>query len=162
MKSQLDEVNKIIAQAANNVMIDDRIETLRDEQKEIGQKVADQEQMLYLLEEFIRFKLNKVSESINSHFKTVNFVLFKEQLNGGIKDCCECSVNGINYSDLNNGHRIVAGLDIISTLNELYGVYCPIFTDNAESVNDFNLPNMEDQMILLEVSCDKELVVYNE
>lgn len=162
LKSQLDEVNKIIAQAANNVMIDDRIETLRDEQKEIGQKVADQEQMLYLLEEFIRFKLNKVSESINSHFKTVNFVLFKEQLNGGIKDCCECSVNGINYSDLNNGHRIVAGLDIISTLNELYGVYCPIFTDNAESVNDFNLPNMEDQMILLEVSCDKELVVYNE
>ena len=162
LKSQLDEVNKVIAQAANNVMIDDRIETLRDEQKEIGQKVADQEQMLYLLEEFIRFKLNKVSESINSHFKTVNFVLFKEQLNGGIKDCCECSVNGINYSDLNNGHRIVAGLDIISTLNELYGVYCPIFTDNAESVNDFNLPNMEDQMILLEVSCDKELVVYNE
>ena len=162
LNSQLDEVNKVIAQAANNVMIDDRIETLRDEQKEIGQKVADQEQMLYLLEEFIRFKLNKVSESINSHFKTVNFVLFKEQLNGGIKDCCECSVNGINYSDLNNGHRIVAGLDIISTLNELYGVYCPIFTDNAESVNDFNLPNMEDQMILLEVSCDKELVVYNE
>ena len=162
LNSKLDEVNKVIAQAANNVMIDDRIETLRDEQKEIGQKVADQEQMLYLLEEFIRFKLNKVSESINSHFKTVNFVLFKEQLNGGIKDCCECSVNGINYSDLNNGHRIVAGLDIISTLNELYGVYCPIFTDNAESVNDFNLPNMEDQMILLEVSCDKELVVYNE
>ena len=86
LKSQLDEVNKIIAQAANNVMIDDRIETLHDEQKEIGQKVADQEQMLYLLEEFIRFKLNKVSESINSHFKTVNFKLFEMQLNGGMKD----------------------------------------------------------------------------
>ncbi len=162
LQSQLDEANKVIAQAANNVAIDDRIETLRDEQKEIGQKVADQEQMLYLLEEFIRFKLDKVSESINSHFKTVNFVLFKEQLNGGIKDCCECSVNGINYSDLNNGHRIVAGLDIIATLNELYGVYCPIFTDNAESINDFNLPKMKDQMILLEVSGDKELVVSNE
>ena len=64
-----------------------------------------------------RFKMSQVSESINSHFKTVNFVLFKEQLNGGIKDCCECSVNGINYSDLNNGHRIVAGLDIISSLS---------------------------------------------
>lgn len=162
LQAQLDEVNKVIAQAANNIMIDDRIETLHDEQKEIGQKVADQEQMLYLLEEFIRFKLDKVSESINSHFKTVNFVLFKEQLNGGIKDCCECSVNGINYSDLNNGHRIVAGLDIIATLNELYGVYCPIFTDNAESINDFNLPKMKDQMILLEVSGDKELVVSNE
>nr|DAM69032.1 MAG TPA: chromosome partition protein [Caudoviricetes sp.] len=134
LKSQLDEVNKIIAQAANNVMIDDRIETLRDEQKEIGQKVADQEQMLYLLEEFIRFKLNKVSESINSHFKTVNFKLFEMQLNGGAKDCCECTVNGVGYSDLNNGHKILAGLDIIRSLSELYGVSCPIFVDNAESL----------------------------
>ena len=134
LNSQLDEVNKVIAQAANNVMIDDRIETLRDEQKEIGQKVADQEQMLYLLEEFIRFKLNKVSESINSHFKTVNFKLWEMQLNGGMKDCCECTVNGVPYSTLNSGHRIVAGLDIIRSLSELYGVSVPIFVDNAESI----------------------------
>ena len=159
LKSQLDEVNKIIAQAANNVMIDDRIETLRDEQKEIGQKVADQEQMLYLLEEFIRFKLNKVSESINSHFKTVNFKLFEMQLNGGMKDCCECTVNGVPYSTLNSGHRIVAGLDIIRSLSELYGVSVPIFVDNAESLNEFNVPDMDTQLILLSVSEDKQLKV---
>lgn len=159
LRSQLDEVNKVIAQAANNVAIDDRIETLRDEQKEIGQKVADQEQMLYLLEEFIRFKLNKVSESINSHFKTVNFKLFEMQLNGGMKDCCECTVNGVPYSTLNSGHRIVAGLDIIRSLSELYGVSVPIFVDNAESLNDFNVPDMDTQLILLTVTEDKQLKV---
>ena len=159
LQSQLDEVNNVIAQAANNVAIDDRIETLRDEQKEIGQKVADQEQMLYLLEEFIRFKLNKVSESINSHFKTVNFKLFEMQLNGGMKDCCECTVNGVPYSTLNSGHRIVAGLDIIRSLSELYGVSVPIFVDNAESLNEFNVPDMDAQLILLTVSEDKQLKV---
>lgn len=159
LQSQLDEVNKVIAQAANNVAIDDRIETLRDEQKEIGQKVADQEQMLYLLEEFIRFKLNKVSESINSHFKTVNFKLWEMQLNGGMKDCCECTVNGVPYSTLNSGHRIVAGLDIIRSLSELYGVSVPIFVDNAESLNEFNVPDMDAQLILLSVSEDKQLKV---
>lgn len=159
LQAQLDEVNKVIAQAANNIMIDDRIETLRDEQKEIGQKVADQEQMLYLLEEFIRFKLNKVSESINSHFKTVNFKLFEMQLNGGMKDCCECTVNGVPYSTLNSGHRIVAGLDIIRSLSELYGVSVPIFVDNCEAVSSGNLPDMESQMICLYVSEDKELKV---
>lgn len=162
LQAQLDEVNKVIAQAANNIMIDDRIETLRDEQKEIGQKVADQEQMLYLLEEFIRFKLNKVSESINSHFKTVNFKLFEMQLNGGMKDCCECTVNGVPYSTLNSGHRIVAGLDIIRSLSELYGVSVPIFVDNCEAVSSGNLPDMDSQMICLYVSEDKELVVSNE
>ena len=159
LQAQLDEANKAIAQVANNAAIDDRIETLRDEQKEIGQKVADQEQMLYLLEEFIRFKLNKVSESINSHFKTVNFKLFEMQLNGGMKDCCESTVSGVPYSTLNSGHRIVAGLDIIRSLSELYGVSVPIFVDNAESLNEFNVPDMDAQLILLSVSEDKQLKV---
>lgn len=159
LQSRLDEVNKIIAKASMNVEIDERIAELQAEQKEIGQKVADQEQMLYLLEEFIRFKLDKVSESINSHFKTVNFKLFEMQLNGGMKDCCECTVNGVPYSTLNSGHRIVAGLDIICSLSELYGVSVPIFVDNAESLNEFNVPDMDTQLILLSVSADKQLKV---
>lgn len=159
LQAQLNEVNAVIAKASMNVEIDERIAELRAEQKEIGQKVADQEQMLYLLEEFIRFKLDKISDSINSHFKTVNFKLFEMQLNGGMKDCCECTVNGVPYSTLNSGHRIVAGLDIIRSLSELYGVSVPIFVDNAESLNEFNVPDMDAQLILLSVSEDKQLKV---
>lgn len=159
LQTQLDEVNSTIAKASMNVEIDERIGQLQEEQKEIGQKVADQEQILYLLEEFIRFKLDKVSETINSHFNTVNFKLFEMQLNGGMKDCCECTVNGVPYSTLNSGHRIVAGLDIIRSLSELYGMSVPIFVDNAESLNDFNVPDMDTQLILLSVSADKQLKV---
>lgn len=159
LETALEDAKAIIVQAAKNVEVDERIAELQAEQKEIGQKVADQEQMLYLLEEFIRFKLNKVSESINSHFKTVNFKLFEMQLNGGMKDCCECTVNGVPYSALNSGHRIVAGLDIIRSLSELYGVSVPIFVDNAESLNEFNVPDMDAQLILLSVTEDKQLKV---
>lgn len=159
LEAALEDAKTIIAQATKNVEIDERIAELQTEQKEIGQKVADQEQMLYLLEEFIRFKLDKVSESINGHFKTVNFKLFEMQLNGGMKDCCECTVNGVPYSTLNSGHRIVAGLDIIRSLSELYGVSVPIFVDNAESLNEFNVPDMDAQLILLSVSEDKQLKV---
>ena len=159
LEAALEDAKTIIAQATKNVEIDERIAELQTEQKEIGQKVADQEQMLYLLEEFIRFKLDKISESINGHFKTVNFKLFEMQLNGGMKDCCECTVNGIPYSTLNSGHRIVAGLDIIRSLSELYGVSVPIFVDNAESLNEFNVPDMDAQLILLSVSEDKQLKV---
>lgn len=159
LEAALEDAKTIIAQAAKNVEIDERIAQLQAEQKEIGQKVADQEQMLYLLESFIRYKLDKVSDSINSHFKTVNFKLFEIQLNGGMKDCCECTVNGVPYSTLNSGHRIVAGLDIIQSLSELYGVSVPIFVDNAESLNEFNVPDMDAQLILLSVSEDKQLKV---
>lgn len=159
MESELDSVKEILAKASMNVDIDERIEELQDEKKEIGQKVADQEQILYLLEEFVRFKLNKISESINSHFDTANFKLFEMQLNGGMRDCCECTVNGVPYSTLNSGHRIVAGLDIIRSLSKMYGVECPIFIDNAESLNEFNVPDMDAQLILLSVSDDKKLEV---
>lgn len=159
LEAALEDAKTIIVQATKNVEIDERIAELQTEQKEIGQKVADQEQMLYLLEEFIRFKLDKISDSINSHFKTVNFKLFEMQLNGGMKDYCECTVNGVPYSTLNSGHRIVAGLDIIRSLSELYGVSAPIFVDNAESLNEFNVPVMDAQLILLSVSEDKQLKV---
>lgn len=147
IQARLDDVNKIIAKASMNVEIDERIGQLQEEQKEIGQKVADQEQILYLLEEFIRFKLDKVSETINSHFNTVNFKLFEMQLNGGMKDCCECTVGGVPYSSLNIGHKIIAGLDIIRSLSELYGVSAPIFVDNAESLTSEQ--TMRSQLILL-------------
>ena len=46
---------------------------------------------------------------------------------------------------------------IIKALQKLYGAYLPIFIDNAESVNDFNLPDMDCQLIKLKVSDDKDL-----
>lgn len=157
--SELDSVKAEIAKASKNVEIEERIGELEAEQKEVGQKVADQEKMLYLLESFIRAKMMKISDSINQHFKTVNFKLFDMQLNGGMKECCECTVNGVPYSTLNSGHRIIAGLDIIRSLSELYSVTASIFIDNAESLNEFNVPDMDAQMILLAVSDDKELKV---
>ena len=157
--TELDSVKAEIAKASKNVEIEDRIGELEAEQKEVGQKVADQEKMLYLLESFIRAKMMKISNSINQHFKTVNFKLFDMQLNGGMKECCECTVNGVPYSTLNSGHRIIAGLDIIQSLSELYGVTATIFVDNSESLNEFNVPDMSAQMILLAVSDDKELKV---
>lgn len=159
LQAELNSVKAEIAKASKNVEIEERIGELEAEQKEVGQKVADQEKMLYLLESFIRAKMLKISDSINQHFKTVNFKLFEMQLNGGMKECCECTVNGVPYSTLNSGHRIIAGLDIIQSLSELYGVTAPIFIDNAESLNEFNVPDMAAQMILLSVSDDKELKV---
>lgn len=153
------EVERRITLSQKNVEIDERISELQEEQREVAQKVADMEKMLYLLEQFIRRKTDSVSESINSKFEGINFKLFENQLNGGLKETCELTVNGVPYSSLNNGHRIIAGLQIIKALQGLYDVRMPIFVDNAESINDFNMPIMECQLVLLKVSDDKELKV---
>ena len=162
LRDSLANIEREIAKSELNDLLDERIIELQEEQKRVAQMVANQEKMIFLLEEFIRFKMDAISASINDKFDGICFKLFENQLNGGLKECCECTVDGVPYSSLNNGHRIVAGLKIIKALQELYGVSAPIFVDNAESVNDFNFPKMDSQLILLSVSDDKKLRIVME
>lgn len=83
--------------------------------------------------------------------------MFDTQINGGLVETCETLVNGVPYSDVNNAGKINAGMDIIATLMEYYGVKAPIFVDNAESIND--LYDLDTQIIRLVVSRDKQLKV---
>jgi DNA repair exonuclease SbcCD ATPase subunit len=156
LQSQLMDCEKQIALSQRNIEIDERIEELQAEQREVAQKIADVEKMLFLLDEFIKYKLDKISDSINSQFEMVNFILFKSQLNGGIAETCECQYNGIPYGSLNSAARIQCGLDIIRTLQRMYGVFVPVFVDNRESCT--NIPTMDCQVISLVVSpTDKDL-----
>ena len=160
-----DEISDIEAhiKAADNTKVKERIAELEEEQKSIGQKIAEQEQMIDLTESFIREKMNMISEKINEKFGgNVTFKLFETQINNGIKETCECTVNGVPYSSLNNGHRIIAGLDIIRSLSELYGVSAPVFIDNSEAISTGNFPDMDTQIIHLIVTDDKELTVESE
>ncbi len=159
LQKQMDAVKEQLVLVKKNDEADDRIAELQKEQREVAQKVADQEKMLFLLEEFIRFKMDMVSDTINQKLDGICVKLFERQINSGIRECCELTYNGVPYQSLNSGHRIVAGLKIIKALQEFYGIYAPIFVDNAESLNDFNLPEMNCQLITLSVTEDKELKV---
>lgn len=154
---ELKKIERELSKSELNIQLDERIEELQQEQREVAQKVADQEKMVNLLEEFIRYKMNKISEIINEKFNGLSFKLFENQINGGLKECCECTVNGVPYKDLNNGHKIIAGLKIIKALQKLYLVSAPIFIDNAEAISEGNMPEMDNQMILLVVSNDKKI-----
>ena len=147
--AELDSVKAEIPKASKNIEIEERIGELEAEQKEAGQRVADMEKMLLLLEQFIRSKMLRISDSSNQHFEMVDFLLFKMQLNGGMTETCECMYNGVPYSSLNAAAKIQCGLDIIRSLSKLYDVYCPVFIDNRESCT--NIPDMNCQTISLYV-----------
>lgn len=159
---ELDIVNQKLAAAMNNDKIDDRIAELKAEQREVSQKIADCEKMLYLLETFTRAKLDAISASINDKFETIKFKLFNVLLNGGIEETCEITINGVPYSSANSGARIVAGLEVINTLGEFYDKSVFTFVDNAETINESNLPAMNNQLIRLSVTEDNELKVESE
>lgn len=161
LKDEIAEIaGKIVA--ADNSKVKERIAELEAEQKEVGQKIAEQEQMIDLVEDFIRTKMNMISEKINGMFSVVSFKLFDNQINGGLKETCTCTVKGVGHSDVNDGHEIVAGLDIINTFSEKFGVRCPIFIDRAGELNEIYIPEMDNQLILLKRVDNQELKVESE
>lgn len=157
IQRQIDEVKKILNDKQHIEASKQRVTELKQEQKELAQKVAECEKVIFLLEEFMRAKMNMLSNAINSKFKLVNWKLFDIQINGGMKETCELTLKGVPYSDLNSAGKTQAGLDIINTLSDIYDVNAPIFIDNREGVN--TIPEMKAQVINLIVSKDKEINV---
>ena len=160
LQNDLIECEKSIALAMKNNDLDTEIEQLQKEQRKKGQEQADCERILHILDKFVKFKMETVQSQIKEALGgEISVKLFEQQLNGETKQTCKLTVNGVPFNDLNNGHKIIAGLNLIKALQNLYDVYLPVFVDNAESINDRNLPDMQCQIIKLKVSDDKELVI---
>lgn len=156
IREELDALNRKFAAVDANERVQERIEELQEEQRMVSQQVADQERKIYLLEEFSRAKIEMLSSAINDNFKLVCFKMFEMQINGGMKETCEMTVDGVPYSSLNSASKLQAGLDVINSLSDLYGISAPIWIDNRESVSE--IPEVNAQVINLYVSpADREL-----
>ncbi|WP_294267701.1 AAA family ATPase [uncultured Chryseobacterium sp.] len=111
-----------------------RIAELQKEEKMLAQSIADIEKQQYIIENFIKLKVDTIEEKINQKFSFVKFKLFDVQINGGMVECCEALIKGVPFSDANTASKINAGIDIINTLCDFYNTSAPIFIDNRESV----------------------------
>ena len=127
-----------------------RMEELREDAKNAAKCLEAIENVLFLIDEYSRYKTQFVENSINGMFRIARFRLFREQANGGVEDRCDVVFDGVPYINLNNGAKINVGIDIINTLSRAYGVTVPLFVDNAESVTA--LEKSVNQIIRLVVS----------
>ena len=160
LKSRLEEVSKIIAQAANNVRIDEQIADMQKKQREYEQAKADAEKILHQLKEVSKRKNELLVEEINQHFGIVSWKLFDYQKNGEYKEVCVPMVDGKEFGvTTNTGREIQAKLDICNSFQKFFDMFIPIFLDGAESLNNEYIPAVDTQLILLTVTEDKQLKV---
>lgn len=153
---QLRFVQGVLAKEALKAQTEKRIAELKADARNAAEILERIEQMLFLMEEFTRFKAKFVEQSINDHFRIATFRLFREQANGGLEERCDVVYDGVPFMGLNNGMKVNVGIDIINALSRHYGVNVPLFVDNAEAVT--RLEPCNSQVIRLVVSeNDKEL-----
>ena len=152
---EINKLNKTLNEREIQEKTKERITELQNEEEVISNKIQELEGQQYALEEFTKTKVELLENAINSKFELVKFRLFDTQINGGLVECCDTLVNGVPYADVNNAHKILAGLDIINTLIKFYGTSAPIFIDNRESINE--IYNIDTQIISLIVTMDPKL-----
>lgn len=158
LKNQIADIQATLSEQKMVDSLLDRINALKKKDSELKAQNQDIERKLWLIDEFTRVKVSSIEESINTKFQLVKWKLFDVQKNGAISEMCEATFNGVEYhSGLNNGARINCDLDIVNTLSNQFGVFMPVFVDNAESVNE--LVAIDSQMIELQVTEDSQLVV---
>lgn len=161
--SQIEVVKGVLGAVQKINDAKDRVTELHEELKQATIEAARCERISLMLENFEKVKTTLLTDRVNSHFKVVKWSFERQQKNGGVEQYCSCSIHGSEYGDntTSQTEKLMAGLDVINTLQEIYGVKAPIWIDNKESYNDWNVPDMDSQLITLTVSEDKELVVLN-
>jgi exonuclease SbcC len=157
IQKEIDELKLQLNQESINQKQKERVEQLKNEERDLADKIAEIEGKEFLCEKFIRAKVDLLEGEINSKFKYVSFKLFNTQINQGIEETCEPLIKGVPFLDANHAAQINAGLDIINTLSEHYQVSGPVFIDNAESINEL-LP-FSGQLVRLVVTKDKSLKI---
>ena len=155
INAKISTVNEGIAATKAAEATKERIAELEQRTRDVAKEFEQVERGIHLCEEFTRTKARLVTESINKHFSRVRFILFRDQINGGLREVCEPT--GINrdgqwveYRSLNFADKINTQLDIVNTLNKHYGVNLPVIMDQGESVT--NPMPIDEQFIRLIVS----------
>lgn len=151
---------KIELGVANNKRIDDSIADLEDKRKDLNQQIADWERKLDLLKEFTRKKNELLQADVNKYLGFATAKLFRPLLNGDTEECCDFVYNGEAYArNLNHGARMLTEVDICRAFQRVASVNFPIIIDDTESVDDWRIPQIDNQLILLKHTQDKELVI---
>lgn len=138
--------------------IDTRVAELESQQAELAAEKSKLDEASYLMDKFIKSKVNMLEDVINSRFKLARFKMFNVMLNGNVEECCETTYKGVPYRSMNNAARINIGLDIINALTSYFKVNAPVFIDNAEAVTEFVPVNSQTIKLIVDES-EPQLVV---
>ena len=135
----------------------ERVEELKEEQRNVGQLLADCQMELDLLREFQKTKCDMLSEAVNKMFFFVKWRLFKMNQDGeGYQEVCEPMIENEPYGRrLNHGSRALAELDICNTFQNIQNISLPLFVDDFDGITENTMEKINQfgrQMIFLKAT----------
>lgn len=151
------EISKLQTLIIESEKAQDRVDELKEEQRNVSQLLADCQQELDLLRDFQKAKCDMLTDKINSMFKFVKWRLFKQNLtDDNFQEVCDPMIENEPYGRrLNHGSRALAELDICNTFQNVHDVSLPLFVDDFDGITENTMEKINQfdrQMIFLKAT----------
>lgn len=164
LQNEADLINKQLSGFESSEKAKVRAKELECELADTGDKIMVIEKKLDVLNKLRLKYVTTIEGDLNNLFnRKIKIRLFEKQVNGGFRETCDVLVQNrqgavVPWQFVNTGGQINASLQIINLISKHLDIYCPVFIDHAESVDD--IFEIDSQVIELEkVTSYTELTV---
>lgn len=160
---KLEELLKKIGSKDMYNALQAEIDSLREELRIVGIKVAEKEGEIAKCKEWIEERANIVSNRINDKLQGCSIQMFSIQKNGEqTPDCVILDKNGVKYGKTNTAETLLINIALQKLFMAHYNVELPIFVDECSRFAPSNVPNIQGQHVLIFATDDKCLNITQE
>lgn len=144
----------VSAQSVRNEKIK-KIEDEKERRRQVIQETIRIEALLEKCREREREWASIIRARASRHLTRCMVKVLEFSKSGNEVDCFSITVDNVDDSVANTANQLIAGIDIALAFQKKYGLNLPLVIDNAEQICKYNLPEVENQMILLYVDDDE-------
>ncbi|MBQ5478076.1 MAG: hypothetical protein IIT64_09805, partial [Bacteroidaceae bacterium] len=136
------------------------LDELRIEQKEKGAELATYEQQRQAVKDYKQEQMEILSRNVNDGLKFSRLEVWSKQKDGTtIPDLVLKDSNGVNFATTNQASRILTSIDVQRFFCEKLGVNLPTFVDESSTINNENLPKLDNVQMFYLFCADTSLKI---
>lgn len=157
-KQLLDEISQLSKKLGLKEEYNKQLQVIQgkqDELKESAIQMALLEKKMHQCEEYEREKAAIIKCRLEGMFNYITVVMWSKTKDGNVVDDCRVlDAEGVDFRVTNTASKIRCGIDISLAVQKHFGLQLPLFVDDADLVNESNMPNIDNQLIKLIVTDD--------
>ena len=145
MQAELEEITQKLAVSDTVTIFKEQLKKLEEEHQELLKEkelLNEREQQLIL---FNNTRAEMLRERVRHNFKLADFITQETTKDGKLIETFKLAVDGIEYSSLNTGMKILVALDLIDNIQRLKNKRLPILIDGLGELT--RLPKLDTQVI---------------
>jgi len=145
LQEELENITKKLAVSDTVTIFKEQLKKLEDEHQGLLKEkklLNEKEQQLIL---FNNTRAEMLRERVRHNFKLADFITQETTKDGKLIETFKIAVDGIEYSSLNTGMKILVALDLIDNIQRLKNKRLPILIDGLGELT--RLPELDTQVI---------------